>query len=73
MPEVTTLARTIEACWPQILAFIDTGITNARTEATNRMVTDAARIASGFRNLENQRRRVRLHCERTIISQPVLG
>jgi transposase len=69
VPEVTTLAKTIEAWWPQILAFIDTGITNARTEATNRMVKDAARIAFGFRNLENQRRRVRLHCKRTITSQ----
>jgi transposase len=73
VPEVTTLARTIEAWWPQILAFIDTGITNARTEATNRMVKDAARIAFGFRNLDNQRRRVRLHCKRTIISQPTRG
>jgi transposase len=68
VPEVTTLARTIEAWWPQILAFIDTGITNARTEATNRMIKDTARIAFGFRNLDNQRRRVRLHCKRTIIS-----
>jgi len=73
VPEVTTLARTIEAWWPQILAFPDTGITNARTEATNRMIKDAARIAFGFRNLHNQRRRVRLHCKRTIISQPVRG
>jgi transposase len=66
VPEVTTLAKTIEAWWPQILAFIDTGITNARTEATNRLIKDAARIAFGFRNLDNQRRRVRLHCKRTI-------
>jgi len=73
VPEVTTLAKTIEAWWPQILAFIDTGITNARTESTNRMVKDAARIAFGFRNLANQRRRVRLHCKRTIISQPSRG
>src|SRR5258708_29997605 len=28
VPEVTTLAKTIEAWWPQILAFIGTGITN---------------------------------------------
>jgi transposase len=69
-PQVTRLARTIEAWWPQILAFIDIGITNATTEATNRMIKDAARIAFGFRNLENQRRRV-LHCKKTTISQPV--
>jgi transposase len=73
VPEVTTLAKTIEAWWPQILAFIDTGITNAGTEANNRLVKDAARIAFGFRNLDNQRRRVRLHCKRTMISQPLRG
>ena len=73
VPEVTRLARAIEAWWPQILAFIEAGITNARTEITNRMVKDAARIAFGFRNLHNQRRRVRLHCKRTIISQPLRG
>ena len=73
VPEVTTLAKTIEAWWPQILVFIDTGITNAGTEATNRMVKDAARIAFGFRNLDNQRRRVRLHCKRTTISSQLRG
>jgi transposase len=73
VPEVTTLARTIEAWWPQILAFIDTGITNAATEANNRLIKDAARIAFGFRNLGNQRRRVRLHCKRTMISSPRRG
>jgi Transposase len=45
VPEVTTLAETIEAWWPQILAFIDTGMTNAGTEANNRLVKDAARTA----------------------------
>ena len=51
---VSTLAKTIEAWWPQILAFIDTGITNAATEANNRLIRDAARIAFGFRNLDNR-------------------
>ena len=64
VPEVTTLATTIEAWWPQILAFIGTGTTNAN----NRLIKDAARIAFGFRNLDNQRRRVRLHRKRKIIS-----
>ncbi len=73
VPEVTRLARTIQAWRPQVLAFTGTGITNARTEATNRMIKDAARIAFGFRNLNNQRRRVRLHCKRTITSQPLPG
>ena len=73
MPEVTSLARTIEAWWPQILAFIDTGITNAGSEANNRLAKDAARIAFGFRNLDNQRRRAGKHCKRTMISQPLRG
>jgi transposase len=73
VPEVTTLAKTIEAWWPQILVFIDTGITNAATEANNRLIKDAARIAFGFRNLDNQRRRVRLHCKRTMISSQLRG
>lgn len=54
MPEVTTLAKTIEASRPQVLAFIDTGITNAGTEANSRLIKDAARITFGFRNLDNQ-------------------
>jgi transposase len=73
VPEVTTLAKTIEAWWPQILAFIETGITNAGTEGTNRLIKDAARIAFGFRNLDNQRRRVRLHCKKTTISSQLRG
>lgn len=40
------------------------GITNAGTEATNRTVKTAARTAYGFRNLDNQRRRVRFACTR---------
>ncbi len=33
--ELTTLASTVETWWPAIAAFIDTGITNARTEGIN--------------------------------------
>lgn len=51
VPDVTRPARTIEAGWPQIFAVIDAGITNGPTEATNRMIKDAPRIAFGFRNL----------------------
>jgi len=64
LPEATRLARTVDAWWPQIQAFCETRITNAGTEGTNRMIKDAARIAFGFRNLDNQRRRVRFHCTR---------
>ncbi|UQE75229.1 ISL3 family transposase [Gordonia sp. PP30] len=64
MPEVTKLASTIETWWAGIAAFLDTGITNARTEGYNRLVKQVKRAACGFRNLENSRRRIRFHCTR---------
>ncbi len=64
LPEATRLAETIDAWWPQILGFLETRLTNAGTEGTNRMIKDAGRIAFGFRNLYHQRRRVRFHCTR---------
>lgn len=64
LPELERLAGTIDACWPEVLAFLQTGVTNAGTEATNPTVKNAARTACGFRNLDNQRRRVRFACTR---------
>lgn len=62
--EVTRLAATVDAWRPQIEAFLTTGITNAGTEGTNHLIKDAARVAFGFRNPDNQRRRVRSACTR---------
>jgi hypothetical protein len=31
LPELTTLAETIETWWPAVLVFLRTGLTNART------------------------------------------
>jgi transposase len=62
IPEVTTLAETIQAWWPQILGFLELNIINAGTEGTNKLIKDASRVAFGFRNLDNQRRRVRFAC-----------
>ena len=64
IPELERLATTIETWWPEVLGFLQTGVTNAGTEATNRTVKTAARTAYGFRNLDNQRRRVRFACTR---------
>jgi len=64
IPELERLAGTIEAWWPEVLGFLQTRVTNAGTEATNRTVKTAARTAYGFRNLDNQRRRVRFACTR---------
>ena len=47
------------AWWPEVLGLLQTQVTNAGTEATNRTVKTAARTAYGCRNLDDQRRRVR--------------
>jgi transposase len=62
--ELVTLAETVQAWWPQILGCLELNIINAGTEGTNHLIKDAARVAFGFRNLDNQRRRVRFHCTR---------
>jgi transposase len=57
--EVQRLAATVATWWPQIEAFIHTGITNAASEGINRVVKLEARTAYGFRNPANQRLRTR--------------
>jgi transposase len=59
LPELHRLATTIETWWPQINAFLSTGITNAGSEGTNRVIKTVARDAYGFRNPGNQRLRTR--------------
>ena len=63
LPELKRLAGTVETWWPEILAFIHTGITNAGSEGTNRVIKTVARDAYGFRNPLNQR--LRTHCATT--------
>ena len=50
IPELTRLAETIETWWSAIEVFLTTGITNARTEGTNRLIKQVKRAACGFRN-----------------------
>ncbi|MEU0521827.1 transposase [Streptosporangium sp. NPDC006007] len=49
----------MDARWLQTLAFITTGVTDARTEETNRLIKDAARVAFGFRRWERVMHRTR--------------
>jgi transposase len=63
--ELLTLARTISRWEDQIVAAVLTGVTNARSEALNRIAKLEARMAYSFRNPANQRRRVRIACTRT--------
>ena len=64
IPELLTLAATVDKWWPEINAFVTTGITNARTEGYNRLVKQVKRVGCGFRNKRNSTRRIRFHCTR---------
>jgi len=64
IPELLTLAATIDTWWREINTFVQTGITNARTEGYNRLVKQVKRSGCGFRNRENSARRIRFHCTR---------
>jgi transposase len=64
IPDLLTLAATIDTWWPEIHAFLQTGITNARTEGYNRLLKQVKRVGCGFRNPKNLARRIRFHCTR---------
>ena len=64
IPELLTLAATVDHWWPEINAFVTTGITNARTEGYNRLLKQVKRVGCGFRNPDNSARRIRFHCTR---------
>jgi transposase len=66
IPELERLATTVETWWPEILAFVHTGITNAGSESTNRVIKTVARDAYGFRNPANQRLRTRAATTREV-------
>jgi transposase len=62
--ELPALAATISRWEDQIVTAVITGVTNARSESLNRIAKLEARLAYGFRNPANQRRRVRIACTR---------
>jgi transposase len=64
IPELATLARTVSFWEEGIVTAVLTGVTNATSESLNRVAKLEARMAYGFRNPENQRRRVRIACTR---------
>jgi hypothetical protein len=59
LPEMQRLAGTVSTWWPEILAAITTGVTNAGSEGVNRLIKTDARCAFGYRNPVNQRLRAR--------------
>jgi transposase len=59
VPELLTLARTIDRWRDPIINAILLGVSNAKSEGLNRVIKLEGRKAYGFRNPVNQRRRLR--------------
>jgi transposase len=77
IPELTRLARTIDSWHAELLAYFDTGGTsNGPTEAINLLIKKIKRVGHGFRNFDNYRLRLLLHCGvdwDTIRATPIRG
>jgi transposase len=71
IPELTRLGRTISSWENQLLAYFTTGRTsNGPTEAVNLLIKRIKRVGFGFRNFENYRLRLLLHCGVTWHTNP---
>jgi transposase len=77
IPELTRLARTIDSWRSELLAYFDTGgVSNGPTEAINLLIKKIKRVGHGFRNFDNYRLRLLLHCGvdwDTIHATPIRG
>lgn len=62
VPELARLARTIRRWEHEILGWHRTGLSNGPTEAMNLLIKKIKRVGHGFRNFENYRLRLLLHC-----------
>jgi transposase len=64
MPETWRLWETINDWWDEIETFIETRVTNARTEAANTGIKHIKRTGRGYRNHHHYQRRILLHSHR---------
>ncbi len=60
LPETATLAKTVAQWWPQILAGVGTGASNAMSENINLGNKNIKRTGRGFRNKHHYRQRILL-------------
>jgi transposase len=61
--ELSRLARTVRSWHTEILAFHATGgCSNGPSEAVNLLIKNVKRVGHGFRNFDNYRLRLLLHC-----------
>jgi transposase len=77
IPELVRLARTIDFWRAELLAYFDTGgLSNGPTEAINLLIKKIKRVGHGFRNFDNYRLRLLLHCGvdwNTLPATPIRG
>jgi transposase len=77
IPELARLATTINSWRHELLAYFTTGgISNGPTEAINLLIKKIKRVGHGFRNFDNYRLRLLLHCGvdwDTIRATPIRG
>ncbi|MDT7710899.1 MAG: hypothetical protein QOG20_6506 [Pseudonocardiales bacterium] len=63
IPELARLARTIDSWRPELLAhFATNGASNGPTDAINMLIKKIKRVGHGFRNIDNYRLCLLLHC-----------
>lgn len=63
IPEVARLGRTLRAWRTEFLAYFDTDrVSNGPTEAMNLLMEKIRRVGHGYRNFDNYRLRLLLHC-----------
>jgi transposase len=63
IPELVRLARTLDAWRDELLAYFDTGgVSNGPTEAINGLIKKVKRVGHGYRNFDNYRLRLLVHC-----------
>jgi transposase len=60
--EVRTLAKTLAAWRPEIVAHHATGASAGPTEAMNLLIEKVRRVGHGFKSFHNYRLRLLLHC-----------
>jgi transposase len=77
VPELLRLARTLDAWRDEVLAYFTTdGVSNGPTEAINLLIKRIKRVGFGFRNFNNYRLRLLLHCGtdwHTPLTTPIRG
>jgi len=72
IPELLTLAQTIDRWRDPIIAAVLTGVSNAKSEGLNRVIKLEGRKAYSFRNTTNQHRRLRYATTRALRRPPTV-